>query len=175
MCGGQWEMRIRADLAKAIGGQGETTSGDQDQKEQDDEEHFSYEPAGSFTSVGEDPVKTIRIHYRWGSFIRFLPVPQLQDLDDLMFVLCVNRSLAEKIKAIHIYANAYKLTEIETDGFIIDNSAFETSVKLFLSAQELADPWVRLRPKVASAFPLRFSEQTPKRFFHATEVLDPAW
>jgi hypothetical protein len=94
------------------------------------------------------------------------------DIDECMFLFWINRSLAEKVNAIHIYANEYKLTDIGRDGFHIDDSSFEPGVPYLFSAQELADPWVRLRPKVSSALHIRFSDQTPKRFFHAVEVPD---
>lgn len=168
MCGGQWERRIPENLASVGSGQTESEGEDSD----NNEKPFPYESAGSFTSVGQDPVKAVRIRYNKDSFIRFMPGPRLLDMDDCMFLFWVNRGLAEKVKAIHIYANEYKLTDIGAEGFDIDNSSFETDLPYFFSAQELSDPWVRLRPKMASAFHIRFSEQTPKRFFHAVEVPD---
>ena len=137
-----------------------------------DESRFNFEPAGSFTSVGQDPVKTIRFRYTPYSFMRSMPGPTLLDLDDCTFFFCLNRSLAEKVKAIHIYADAYKLTEISGNGFKIGTSPFKPPVTLFFSAEELADSWVELRPEIASNFHIRFSEQTPKRFFLAKEVAD---
>jgi hypothetical protein len=164
MCGGQWEMRIREN-------QPEPNSRSRPDEEEDDST-YKYEPAGSFTSVGQDPVKTIRVRYSRDSLIRFMPGPTLQDLDGCMFLFCLNRTLAEKVRAIHIYANEYKLTEISVNGFRIDNSSFKSQVPLFFSDEELADPWVRLRPEMVSAFHIRFSQQTPKRFFRADEVTD---
>lgn len=78
--------------------------------------------------------------------------------------------LAEKVIAIQIYANEYKLTAIRANGFRVDDSHYEPQVPLFFSDEELADKWVRLRPETASAFHIRFSGQTQKRFFHATGV-----
>ncbi len=170
MCGGQWERRIPENLAQAENSE----AGDKTDDSHDDKERFPFEPAGSFTSVGQDPVKSVRIRYNQGSFIRFMPVPCMLDLDDCMFVFVLNRSLAEKVKAIHIYGNEYKLADIGADGFHIDYSSVESRVPYLFSALELADPWVRLRPKMASAFHIRFSDQTPKRFFHAVEVPDSA-
>jgi hypothetical protein len=170
MCGGQWEIRFPEDLAATESGQNENKEGE---NKEDDEERLPYERAGSFTSVGADPVKMISTRYKKDSFIRLMPGPRLQDIDDCMFIFFLNRGLAEKVRAIQIYANEYKLTEIGADEFYIDSSSFAPRVPLFFTDRELADPWVRLRPKKASAFHIRFSEQTPKRFFHAAEVPDP--
>lgn len=162
ICGGQWETRIPENQPEAVN----TSSAG--------EQHTSlkFEPAGSFTSVGQDPVKTIRVGYSRDSLIRLIPGPRLQDVDDCIFLFFLNRSLAEKVKAIHIYAKEYKLTEISGDGFWIDTSSFKPQVPLFFSDEELADPWVRLRPKIASAFQVRFSNQTPRRLFDANDVGD---
>jgi hypothetical protein len=163
MCGGQWEMRIPENQPEPANDH--TTEGE-------DESRLKYQPAGSFTSIGQDPVKTIRIRYKRDSFIRFMSGPTLQDLDDCSFFFCLNRRLAEKVKVLHIYANEYKLTEISGCGFRIDTSSFKPPVPRFFSDEELADPWVELRPEIASSFQIRFSEQTPKRFFNASEVAD---
>src|ERR1039458_4940009 len=164
MCGGQWEMRIPESQPESVA--------DKAADEDDSESRFKFQPAGSFTSVGQDPVKIIRVRYNRDSFIRFEPGPALQDLDDCRFFFCLNRRLAEKVKAIHIYANEYKLTEISGKGFKIDTSSFKLPVPRLFSDEELADPWVELRPEIASNFHIRFSEQTPRRFFHANEITD---
>jgi hypothetical protein len=164
MCGGQWEMRIPESQPEP--------TGDKAADEGEGESRFKFQPAGSFTSVGQDPVKIVRIRYNRDSFIRFEPGPTLQDLDDCRFFFCLNQGLAEKVKAIHIYANEYKLTEISGKGFKIDTSSFKPPVPRFFSDEELADPWVELRPEIASNFHIRLSEQTPKRFFHANETAD---
>jgi len=160
LCGGQWEMRIPESPPEP------------DKGADADGRSLRYEPAGSFTSMGQDPVESVRVRYGRDSFTRLMPGPRLLDVNDCMFLFCLNRKLAEKVRAIHIYANEYKLREIRADGFRIDHSSFEPLVPLFFSAEELADPWVRLRPERASAFDIRFAEQTPKRFFHAAEVAD---
>jgi hypothetical protein len=162
MCVGQWEMRIPEDSQELeISANADEGDG-----------RFKYELTGSSRSAGLDPVKAIRVRYGRDSFIRLTPEPRLQDIDECMFLFSLNRRLAEKVRAIHVYANEYKLTEIGVGGFTIDNSSFKTEVPLFFSDEELADPWVRLRPKNESSFHVRFSQQTPKRFFSADEVAD---
>lgn len=85
----------------------------------------------------------------------------------------VNRSLAGKLKAIHVYANGYKLKEIQREDFSIDATAFDPKVPVEFTEDELADPWVRIRPsEFASNFSLEFYGQTPKKLFLSRETID---
>ena len=168
ICGGQWELRIPVQQPQR--GQVSTDIGEDGQE--DNAYRIPHKLTRSFTSVGQNSVKDIRIGYENGGLVRYEPVPRLIDLEECIFVFFLNRSLAEKVKVIKVYANAYKLTEIGTAGFNIDYSFWEVKLPFFFSAKELSDPWVRLRPKIASAFHIKFSEQTPKRFYRAIELPD---
>lgn len=153
--GGQWEYHI--DLEGNI------------PDEEDEEER--YKQVGSFSSVGRDEVEFLSISYTKDSFIRFFPSISLRDLDEAMFLPILNKSLADKIKAIHLYSNGYKILEIKTEDFKIDLTEFEPNIPARFSQQELKDPWVRIRPnELASAFHIRFFEQTPKRMFIPEQV-----
>ena len=160
MCGGQWEIRIPDNEPQWQDGD----SGDED------DSNYKYEPAGSFTSVGRDPVEIIAIRYNKDSFIRFVPGPRLLDINECMFLFHLNRRLAEKVRSIRIYANEYVLNEIGASGFGVEPSVVEPEVALFFSDEELSDPWVTLRPQRESTFHIEFSEQTPKRSFPAEEA-----
>src|SRR5215471_17966925 len=89
-----------------------------------------------------------------------------------MFMPIVNQGLGEKLKAMHVYANGYKLHDIQREDFRIDTTEFETSIPVEFSEEELGDPWVRIRPESASAFSLSFYDQTPKRLFLSSEIID---
>ena len=89
-----------------------------------------------------------------------------------MFLPLMNESLARKLKTLHVYSNEYKLMEISQNDFQIDTTAFEPSVPAVFTHAELADPWVRIRPNMASAFHLRVSEETPKRLFAPKQIQD---
>jgi len=89
-----------------------------------------------------------------------------------MLLFYLNRSLAVRVKSIRLYANEYQLAEISSNGFTIGALERELGLPLVFSTQELADPWVTLGPQSESTFHVRFSEQTPKRFFHAKEITD---
>ena len=89
-----------------------------------------------------------------------------------MLLPLMNESLARKLKTVHVLANEYKLMEISQGDFQIDITAFEPNVPTVFTSEELADPWVRIRPKTASTFGLRFSEETPQRMFAPKQVQD---
>ena len=165
MCGGQWEMRIPENEPKVAnadtGGEGET--------------EYTYQRTATFTSVGRNPVKSIGIQFSQDTFIRVMPLPRLLDLDESILLFYLNRSLAEKVSSVQIYANEYKLKEIRRDGFRIENEFREKAgVSLVFSSEELADAWVTLGPLNESFFHIRFSDQTPKRFLSAEEVAGPS-
>jgi hypothetical protein len=130
-------------------------------------------PTGGFSAIGIDPVEFIPIRYRHDdSFIRFFPRIRFRDIDDASFIPILNGSLAKKLKAIHIYANGYKLQEIGLSDFSIDGTQFDAKIPVEFSIEELGDPWVRIRPKIASSFTLSFSDQTPRRLFLSRKTPD---
>jgi len=89
----------------------------------------------------------------------------LRDLEDAGWIVLMNKSLADKVVAMHVYANAYKLDEIRRLEFNIESGPRETKAPLLFDPAELTDPWVRIRPRTASFFTLRFYEKTPVRIF----------
>ncbi|ELA9307270.1 hypothetical protein QUO07_004540 [Vibrio parahaemolyticus] len=137
----------------------------------DKEDNEKYKQVGGSSSIGRDEIEFIGISYRKDSFIRYKPTLALEDFDEAMFMPILNKSLAEKVKAIHIYSDGYKVQEISLGDFSIDNSEFEPNIPVNFSPEELSDPWVRIRPSnFSSAFRVRFFEQTPKRMFIPEQV-----
>jgi hypothetical protein len=151
--GGQWEHYIDLDKQRKT-----APENDEDDKEK-------YECVGFSSRIGMDEVEFLPISYNKDSFIRLFPCLTLRDIDEAMFLPFANKSLAEKIKAIHVYSNGYKLQEISRTELHIDDSALEPNFPAIFSDEELRDPWVRVRPEVASSFDIRFFEETPKRMF----------
>ncbi|UDQ76811.1 hypothetical protein LJQ72_04295 [Pectobacterium brasiliense] len=151
---GQWEHHIDIE-------------GAEDSGESDAEK---YVKVGSSSSIGRDFVEFISISYEKDRFIRFIPTISLKDLDEAMFLPMVNKSLAEKMKAIHIYSDGYKIQEFNLNDFSIDSSEFTSSIPVDFSDEEMSDPWVRIRPKISSAFHVNFFEKTPKRMFMPEQV-----
>ena len=100
------------------------------------------------------------------AWVRFPGGGYLQNgFADLMLMPILNRSLARRVKCIHVISNGYKLLEVSIDGFYIDETSFEPSIPIVFEQSELEDPWVRIRPHVASAFRLSFSDEIPYRMF----------
>jgi len=152
--GGQWEQRI--DLSEA----------DHDDNE---EEQEKFTCVGSSSSVGREELEFLSIAYSKDALIRLEPAPTLKDLDDSMFIFFCSKSLAEKVQAVHLYSNGYKLQELTE--LSIDESEFQPNVPVIFSEDELSDPWVRIRPaNRSSAFHLRFFEATPTRLFSPEQV-----
>lgn len=131
----------------------------------EDEEDEHWFKVGSASSIGRDEIEFISISYNKDSFIRICPVICLRDLDNSIFILFSNKLLAEKIKAIHIYSNGYKLQEIGEGEINIDTTDINPNFPVKFDENELEDKWVRIRPKVASAYHLRFFDQTPRRLY----------
>ncbi|TBL75121.1 hypothetical protein [Paenibacillus thalictri] len=153
--GGQWEQYI-----------------DLEENGNDDSEEEKYECVGSSSSIGRNEIEFLPISYSKSSFIRLFPSLTLRDLDEAMFLPFVNKFLAEKFKAIHIYSNGYKLQEISSSEYYIDESKFDPGFPVKFTEDELNDPWVRIRPKNASTFHIRFFEETPKRMYIPNQIVN---
>jgi hypothetical protein len=163
VCGAQWEWQI--------------SNFNDENSEIDDvraaeSAHEKYKPAGTMSGIGMQSAQFISIRYSHDQFIRIAPRLTLKDFDNAMFMPVVDKSLAEKLKAIHIYANGYKLMDIQRSNFRIDNTPFDPKIPIVFSDDELLTPWVRIRPEIASSFWLNFYEQTPKKLFSPSETID---
>lgn len=112
--------------------------------------------SGQAPLQAEVKLSFLPITYSKDSFVRFFPVFSVRDLDDAMFLPFVNKSLAEKVKAIHVFANGYKLQEIESSDINIDATDINPSFPTQFDDDELKDQWVRIRPKGSSTFHMRF-------------------
>lgn len=151
--GGQWEQHI--------------TLTENDQSGRGEDERFTC--VGCSSSIGRDEVEFLSIAYNKDSLVRFEPGPALKDIDESMFIFILNKSLAEKVRAVHIYANGYKLQELS--DLCVDESEIEPNIPVGFSKDELADRWVRIRPaNRSSAFCLRFFRVTPTRLFSPEQV-----
>ena len=149
---GQWEQNINLEVDK------------NDVLESDDENE-QWTKIGSGSSIGREEIEFLPISYSKSSFIRIFPVINLKDLHEAMFLPFVNKSFAEKVKAIHIYSNGYKLQEIDLTNISLDTTEVNPNFPVQFDEEELKDQWVRIRPKESSAYYLHFFENTPKRLF----------
>ena len=78
-------------------------------------------PAGSFTKVGMQTVRKLAIQFDGATdFFRIPPYLLLRDIDDARFALFLNRSLADKLASIRVYANEYELARYPREKIRID-------------------------------------------------------
>lgn len=152
---GQWESYLK--IPEGGNNDGDTES---------DEVEGKFKLVGSGSAVGREKIEFFAISYGYDDFIRLFPRPRLKDFDDAMYLPVLSRSFAEKVSAIHVYANGYKIEEIGTNDFNIDESEFDPKLPDRFLPDELADPWVRIRPSIlSSAFHVSFANRTPRRLF----------
>ena len=130
----------------------------------------NYQLVRSSSSVGMNHVNFITIQYTHDSFIRWSPRLTLRDIDQSIFSPVLNKSLAEKLRAIHIYSNGYKLREISRSEFV--GTRVQSDIPVKFTEDELSDIWVRIMPVNASAFTMSFTDQTPKRMFYSPQTPD---
>ncbi len=135
------------------------------------------QPRGWGSGVGMDPVEQIVIRYRHTDTFDFHPEPRLslEDIDGAWVMPELNASLADKVDAIEMWANGYVLLSLQRNDFKIDRSKHDFAVPGHFSDDELADPWVRIRPSsFNSNFSIDFSGRTPRRGFVSKEITAPA-
>ncbi|ESZ64754.1 hypothetical protein [Mesorhizobium sp. L103C131B0] len=160
MMGAKWERRIPTSEDEP-----EEDAADSDESVVDGEGTS----AGTFTSVGLENVRFLRAEFGYGGgSFRFGPYLRLSDIDDSMIALFMNKSLAEKIKAIHFIGNQYKLAEYGRDGFRIDMHG-KCEPTLIFTPSELTDDWRRIM-RNSGPFSVRYSEMTPVRLFEPVEA-----
>ena len=168
VCGQQWEQKFPPEfwdsdeIGKLLG---------VNEGEEKLEVRYPFRKAGSFRSVGYKSVESVRLSYTKSSFIQTKRGPRLQDLDECIFAILLNSSLAEKVHKIKVVANEYVLQEFSKDSFHVSTSDGDPDIEYNFTEEELADAWAILRPESASAFHLRFSEETPQRFYKAVDVI----
>lgn len=145
---------------------------DSSESDVDDDNYVEkYVPIGCGSAVGMKSVKHLVVSYTTASFIRFEPVLSLMDFDECMLMPILNKSLAEKLQGIRIYANGYMLLDLDKEAFEIDSSNFEFDLDEAFSEDELSDPWVRIRPaKFSSGFNLSFLDNVPVRMFKSKKA-----
>lgn len=169
---GQWESYLDFPIIRANKSKKKVAKMTDKRNKEDKEKQLKFVQVGSSSGIGMDPVRSIVINYRHdrGHIIRYQPRIQLRDIDGAHYLPMLNRSLAEKVKAISVYANGYKLDDFPKSTFFIDIMEFKAKIPVKLSANELADPWVRIRPNQASAFVISFSNRTPLRLFSSPKT-----
>lgn len=151
MCGGQWY-------------------GLSEQESHDEE----YQNTGEFTSHGVEGAKFINVQFSKNSFFSDRPPVSVIHLNDALFTLLINESLAKKVGAIHIFSNDYKLMELSQRDFSYELDEPEdlcSVIPIKFSSEELQDKWMRLRPSDGSStFQFSFFTHTPHRMLSPRKI-----
>lgn len=173
---GGLKARAHEELTASQGGIGRgTMSGHWDQILPGDEAAPStgeadsqrYTLRGSSSSIGRKAIKSISLSFGYGSMLRIPPLLCFRDLDGAMFSMIVNGSLSEKLAALHVFANEYKVGEFRRDAMKLDSPNVNAwRIPVQFSDQELSDPWLRVMNGL-SPFSISFSRSTPLRLFSA--------
>lgn len=159
---GQWKVAW-----SGMSEQEDSSASDADE----DNDPEKYVPIGCGSGVGMKSIKHLVVSYTTDSFIRFEPVLSLMDFDECMLMPILNKSLAEKLEGIRIFANGYMLLDLDKKAFGIDSSKFELELGEAFSEDELSDPWVRIRPaEFSSGFSLSFVDNVPVRMFKSKKA-----
>ncbi len=114
---GAWEKQVTIPARGTKDGESApiTESMHTTEEENDDRDMIQ---VGSGSSIGMDPVEGIVIYYRHDdALLRFRPRLELRDLNDCMFMPVLNKSLADKVQSIEVFANGYKLAHIGPEDF----------------------------------------------------------
>ncbi|MES2462344.1 MAG: hypothetical protein V4671_17295 [Armatimonadota bacterium] len=126
---------------------------------------------GGLRSVGMESVTSIDLKYRPTDYQRLNPKLCVRDLDECTFDVILNRSLAEKVAAVRIFANEYKLQELSKSDFVIRGTRFDFKIPIQFTEDEISDPWVRISPADgATYFDMSFSDRTPRRLFSSIRL-----
>jgi hypothetical protein len=153
MCGGQWESRLPEDTSTA------------------EQRSTPLKRISSFKSIGLRKIGSLKVEFGYDAFIRMGPYLRLKDLDDCMFAIFANESLAKRIDKIHVFGNEYKLLELDKRSFRVDTGFDRFQPHLVFSGKELEDKWARLMADIGP-FHLSFASMTPVRLFEPNRVTD---
>lgn len=71
----------------------------------EDDSTGRYQPIGCGSGIGMKTVEQLVVSYKTDSFIRFSPVLSLIDFDECMLMPILNKSLAERLNCVRVFAN----------------------------------------------------------------------
>ena len=121
-------------------------------------------PPGGGAGVWPDNMTKVVASAEYSDLFFDPSAPNLVDLDRAWEVLFVNKSLADKVTRLIVYANEYKMLDLPRGELTFDNPNSEPDAPWQFSDSELNDKWVRvMQARGGPAF--RFSESTPKRMY----------
>jgi hypothetical protein len=117
-------------------------------------------------SVRREPQEFIHASGGYSEFDFMEKTPSLIDLDNNNFAFFVNKSLAELIEEIQIYANEYLIFSANKSDLSIDEAPKNLQTVWQFSKKELSDEWRRIMLNSGTG-QFDFSSDTPLRTFTA--------
>lgn len=167
LLGLQWEHRLsRAVLLEAeaemYGEPAETATA---AAEPSETPSVQWKLTGQSESIGPESTAILGLRFDQDDFIRVVPRQTLADLDEAMFIVFLNESLARRVTGLRVFGNAYDLGQFGADDIYIDYNTSPPELDLVFSEAELADRWARIRPRRNSAFEFHFDQETPTRWY----------
>jgi len=161
MMGARWERRIPASTKD---------SSEESEPKKEENEEDTMKTIGTSRSIGLKNVRFVQAELGYGGgLFRLGPYLRLSDIDGCMLALFLNRTLSEKIKAVHIYGNEYKLGEYPAGAFHVDTGFKKFTPGVLFTPDEQSDEWVRIMSN-GGPFRILFSQTTPVRMFEPTEA-----
>lgn len=168
LSGGQWEQHLK------LPDSSDTEDLDRVADETWEDEKIPWVATSSQSSIGREKLDALIANYTHDSgMFRFTPRLKLIDLDGAMFGVSANRSLAEHITSIDVFANGFQLITKALVRSEPANNDAESEMPGNWTAEELKDEWHILRPANGnSLFTLDFFSMIPKRRFEYRDVLE---
>jgi hypothetical protein len=138
--------------------------------EQEGSQHIPDNRIGGHRGMGQKKVRFLNAEFGYGGGMFLLgPYLSLSDLDGCTFALFLNRSLANKLKVIHVYGNEYKLGDYDRGKFSVGAPITRPQFPLLFTPEELSDEWVRIM-SAFGPFRIHFSSTTPARLFEPRKL-----
>lgn len=127
-------------------------------KEQDD----ARKTITSGTARWDTPMNSIYVEGGFGHWLFQSSPYVLADLDNAMMALWLNKSLADSISRVQVFANEYELLDANRDQLITETPRTPSFSPWAFTNAELQEPWQQVI--LAHGGPMfQFSDETPKR------------
>lgn len=155
---GQWQQKLEV---------GKDDESDMREENPEEPEREKYEASRAGSSIGIKKTKFLTIRYYTSHFLRLEPELELRNFNGAWILPIMNARLAKAVRRFELYSNGYLLMEVDSSQVLIDESPFSATVPFPFTTEELADAWVRVRPKTSSSFVLDFTGRVPVRLFES--------
>ena len=137
------------------------------------EDKEKYEILSNGSSIGNETVASFVLAINiWEPLIKLHYRLKLSNLDESHYIFTMNKSVAQKISNIEVYASGYLIAKHDRSVIKIRNlvGANKAPELVDFTEKELRDEWVFVNPDGSSMFRVNFGEITPKRYYEPSEI-----